>query len=197
MIWYPSHGEVKNSQVSVRVLEHLLFMNSKTLFKARTQRSWLLAVRLTPPQFQRKDPVGRNRLPVMVHINYHPDKARLVKHCLLPLLLVYDAVGAHESGGASMGGRRHAGAGQLPRWKREVSGCYSATPRLLLINMNKTRRIVLGLFESIVWRCSNVQRGSFRQVVFPLFARRSVRGFFGLFACSLVAHRATLPFFVV
>ncbi len=61
MIWYPSHGNAKNSQVSVRphfctggclrlwlaatlhvdacmqvrVLDHLLFMNSKTLFKVR------------------------------------------------------------------------------------------------------------------------------------------------------------------
>jgi hypothetical protein len=47
-----------------------------------------------------------------------------------------------------------------------VSGCYSARPQLLLIYMNKTRPcIILGLFESIVWRCSNVQRGSFRQHV--------------------------------
>lgn len=79
MIWYPSHGNTKNSQVSVRVLDHLLFMNSKTLFKVRaplhTPRTGA-PLRLALPQFQRKDPVGKNRLPVMVHINYHPDKVR-------------------------------------------------------------------------------------------------------------------------
>ena len=59
MIWYPSHGATRNSQVSVRkpasavagmlplmpclacaqvrVLDHLQFMNSKTLFKARAR----------------------------------------------------------------------------------------------------------------------------------------------------------------
>ncbi len=35
----------------------------------------LTARRRAPRQFQRKDPVGKNRKPVMVHINYHPDKA--------------------------------------------------------------------------------------------------------------------------
>ena len=63
-------------------MDYLQFMNSKTLFKVNRARG------VAPPtpaltravgpasQFQRKDPVGKNRLPVMVHINYHPDKVR-------------------------------------------------------------------------------------------------------------------------
>ena len=62
-------------------MDYLQFMNSKTLFKVS---GVCAAVPLCPQrrrlsgwaQFQRKDPAGKNRLPVMVHINYHPDKAR-------------------------------------------------------------------------------------------------------------------------
>ena len=61
-IWYPSHGSYRSAQVSVRVLDHLLWMNSKTLFK-----------------FQRHDSAGRNRKPVVVHVNYHPDKWERMK----------------------------------------------------------------------------------------------------------------------
>lgn len=61
-IWYPSHHEYRSAQVSVRVLDHLLYMNSKTLFK-----------------FQRHDPNGKNRLPIVVHVNYHPDKWERMK----------------------------------------------------------------------------------------------------------------------
>jgi len=59
------------------VLDHLLFMNSKTLFKARHIAHSKQRGLTTPCQFERKTPVGRNRKPVMVHINYHPDKARM------------------------------------------------------------------------------------------------------------------------
>ena len=60
-------------------MDHLQFMNSKTLFKVSSapagDRNAVphSGVRLGS-QFKRKDPVGKNRLPVMVHINYHPDK---------------------------------------------------------------------------------------------------------------------------
>ena len=66
-------------------MDHLLFMNSKTLFKVRSHDALAMLEHaltasclcpLAPLQYQRKDPVGKNRLPVMVHVNYHPDKAR-------------------------------------------------------------------------------------------------------------------------
>ena len=38
-IWYPSHGDYKSAQVTVRVLDHLLYMNSKTLFKFQRRAS--------------------------------------------------------------------------------------------------------------------------------------------------------------
>ena len=54
-------------------------MNSKTLFKA-SQLSPRPSLPHSPPtQFERKNSVGRNRKPVMVHINYHPDKARTLR----------------------------------------------------------------------------------------------------------------------
>ena len=56
-IFLLSHGNFKSPQVSVRVMEYDLFMNSKVLFKS---------VRYIPRQEQ--------RLPVMVHMNYHPNK---------------------------------------------------------------------------------------------------------------------------
>ena len=61
-------------------MDHLQFMNSKTLFKVSSpcavDRNAVPHSVVRPSQFQRKDPVGKNRLPVMVHINYHPDKVR-------------------------------------------------------------------------------------------------------------------------
>ena len=62
-------------------MDYLQFMNSKTLFKVSSARAGRgnaapHAAVVTGLQFQRKDPVGKNRLPVMVHINYHPDKVR-------------------------------------------------------------------------------------------------------------------------
>jgi hypothetical protein len=52
-----------NRQVSVRVMEIDKFMNSKRLFKDIRHR----------PKAQRPP------LPVMVHINYHPDKHERLK----------------------------------------------------------------------------------------------------------------------
>lgn len=62
MVWYPSHGDVRNSQVSVRVMHHLLFMNSRTLF-----------VHL------RKMSQYASHVPVMVHVNYHADKEHRIR----------------------------------------------------------------------------------------------------------------------
>lgn len=56
-IFFLSHGSYKSSQVSVRVMDIDLFMNSKYLFK--TVR-WL--------------PIADQPDPVLVHMNYHPDK---------------------------------------------------------------------------------------------------------------------------
>ncbi|KAI8462685.1 MAG: nucleotide-diphospho-sugar transferase-domain-containing protein [Monoraphidium minutum] len=53
-----SHGDYKSAMVTVRVMDIHQFMNSKTLFK--DVRNWPLDQQ--PPT------------PVMVHINYHPDK---------------------------------------------------------------------------------------------------------------------------
>jgi len=56
-IFFLSHGSYKSPQVSVRVMEINTFMNSKVLFK-----------------FWRHKPHTQQQKPVMVHINYHPDK---------------------------------------------------------------------------------------------------------------------------
>ena len=56
-IFFLTHGPVKRAQVSVRVMESEKFMNSKVLFKRI-----------------RKLPRSREPLPVMVHMNFHPDK---------------------------------------------------------------------------------------------------------------------------
>ena len=61
-IFFLSHGEVKSPQVSVRVMEIEKFMNSKVLFKY---------VRWLPEDEQTR--------PVMVHMNYHPDKTDRMK----------------------------------------------------------------------------------------------------------------------
>ena len=104
-------------------MDYLQFMNSKTLFKVRGARgrvgAWAHGRRqrsqpgTSGSQFQRKDPVGKNRLPVMVHINYHPDKARPLFGTFLrsaALIRVCAAVGAHEGGHTPLGRRRHQGA---------------------------------------------------------------------------------------
>ncbi|KAG2497438.1 hypothetical protein HYH03_004593 [Edaphochlamys debaryana] len=57
-MFFLSHGSYKSPQVSVRVMEIDKFMNSKRLFKDIRHR----------PKGQQPP------LPVMVHINYHPDK---------------------------------------------------------------------------------------------------------------------------
>mmetsp|Transcript_39767 Transcript_39767/g.88392 ORF Transcript_39767/g.88392 Transcript_39767/m.88392 type:complete len:376 (-) Transcript_39767:607-1734(-) len=62
-IFILSHGKYKSPQVSVRVMEIDLFMNSKRLFKDIRKRAKAL----------------RPSLPVMVHINYHPDKHERMK----------------------------------------------------------------------------------------------------------------------
>lgn len=56
-IFFLAHGPYTAPNVSVRVMEIHKFMNSKVLFK-----------------FVRHQPRGRQPTPVMVHINYHPDK---------------------------------------------------------------------------------------------------------------------------
>lgn len=56
-IFFLSHGPYKSTQVSVRVMDIDLFMNSKHLFKIVR---WL--------------PLADQPDPVLVHMNYHPDK---------------------------------------------------------------------------------------------------------------------------
>mmetsp|Transcript_23 Transcript_23/g.50 ORF Transcript_23/g.50 Transcript_23/m.50 type:complete len:368 (+) Transcript_23:166-1269(+) len=60
-IFFLSHGDYKSPQVSVRVLDIDMFMNSKRLFKDVRYRPQ------KPPK------------PVMVHVNYHPDKHARMK----------------------------------------------------------------------------------------------------------------------
>lgn len=62
-IFFLSHGSYKSPQVSVRVLEIDKFMNSKRLFK----------------DIRKRAKAQRPELPVMVHINYHPDKHERMK----------------------------------------------------------------------------------------------------------------------
>ncbi|KAG2497437.1 hypothetical protein HYH03_004592 [Edaphochlamys debaryana] len=62
-IFFLSHGSYRSPQVSVRVMEIDKFMNSKRLFKDIRHR----------PKGQQPP------LPVMVHINYHPDKHERMK----------------------------------------------------------------------------------------------------------------------
>lgn len=62
-MFFLSHGDYKSPGVIVRVLDIYKFMNSKVLFK--TVRYW---------------PQDRQPLPVMVHMNYHPDKLNRMQH---------------------------------------------------------------------------------------------------------------------
>mmetsp|Transcript_41612 Transcript_41612/g.69529 ORF Transcript_41612/g.69529 Transcript_41612/m.69529 type:complete len:430 (+) Transcript_41612:191-1480(+) len=59
-VLYASHGEVSRAQVSVRVMDYLLFANSKTFFRSERAK-FFPGVRATTK-------------PLMIHMNYHPDK---------------------------------------------------------------------------------------------------------------------------
>jgi fructose/tagatose bisphosphate aldolase len=61
-IFFLSHGDKKSPQVTVRVMDRLKFMNSKSLFK------------IVRHMAQAQQPK-----PVMVHMNYHPDKVERMK----------------------------------------------------------------------------------------------------------------------
>ncbi|KAG2449198.1 hypothetical protein HYH02_005945 [Chlamydomonas schloesseri] len=56
-IWFPSHDNYKTSRISVRIMNIDKFMNSKRLFRTI-----------------RYEPQYTNFVPVMIHVNYHPDK---------------------------------------------------------------------------------------------------------------------------
>lgn len=68
-MFFASHGDFKSPGVTRRVMDIYKFMNSKTMFK-----------------HVRKDPRKRDKRPVMVHVNYHPDKWERMK----ALLKFYD-----------------------------------------------------------------------------------------------------------
>ena len=57
VIFFPSHGPYQDPSVTRRVLDIYDFMNSKVMFTT-----------------VRHDSSLSSRLPVMVHVNYHPDK---------------------------------------------------------------------------------------------------------------------------
>lgn len=61
-VFFLTHGEYKSPGISVRVMDIYTYMNSKTLFKR-----------------VRYDLVLPQKRPVMVHINYHPDKKARMK----------------------------------------------------------------------------------------------------------------------
>jgi hypothetical protein len=195
MIWYPSHGNMRNSQVSVRAcrrrevlhcLPARMHIPPHTLARSRARR--LTGARAGPldvheqqdavqgaglqaarapaktvcpldahltasraqtarPQFQRKDSVGKNRRPVMVHINYHPDKVcaqGMRRGCVSAILTakfdvapVMCTVGAHEGCHPPLGGRRHArarqvsGAPPVPSCARRVAQLHDGPPNFL------------------------------------------------------------------
>ena len=54
-IWFPSHGDYKSPQLSIRILDYKLFMNTKYLFKM---------LRPNKAEYDNSDPVS-------VHVNYH------------------------------------------------------------------------------------------------------------------------------
>ncbi|MEW5307111.1 MAG: hypothetical protein WDW36_009528 [Sanguina aurantia] len=56
-IFLPSHGKYLSSEISVRVMDIYDYVNSKTLFRT-----------------MRYDRQYEKHVPVMVHVNYHPDK---------------------------------------------------------------------------------------------------------------------------
>lgn len=61
---FPAHGDSTTGLVSIRILEYTRFVNSKTFFKSERRR-------FIPGRLAASD-----ALPVMVHMNYHPDKHR-------------------------------------------------------------------------------------------------------------------------
>ncbi|MCL7037182.1 hypothetical protein MKW94_028620 [Papaver nudicaule] len=61
-LFYPSHPGYEGLHASKRVMDYYNFMNSKTLFKT-----------------VRKDDKLRKLKPVIVHVNYHPDKLPRMK----------------------------------------------------------------------------------------------------------------------
>jgi hypothetical protein len=58
-LFYPSHPGYDGLHAAKRTMDMFLFMNSKVLFKT-----------------VRKDPALKTLKPVIVHVNYHPDKLR-------------------------------------------------------------------------------------------------------------------------
>ncbi|KAG2497784.1 hypothetical protein HYH03_004056 [Edaphochlamys debaryana] len=56
-IFFPSHDAYRTSRISVRIMNIDKFLNSKRLFRTI-----------------RYEPQYANHMPVMVHVNYHPDK---------------------------------------------------------------------------------------------------------------------------
>ena len=57
VIFFPSSPKNKDPSVTRRAMDIYNFMNSKTLFTV-----------------VRKDPTLRQRLPVLCHVNFHPNK---------------------------------------------------------------------------------------------------------------------------
>ena len=61
-LFLKSHGEYNGSKASVRVMDHLKWVNSKVYFFSERRR------------FLPGRPTEEKDLPVMVHMNYHADK---------------------------------------------------------------------------------------------------------------------------
>ena len=59
---FPAHGEQTTGLVSIRILDYLKFANSKTFFRSERGR------------FIPGDKTAKSDTPVMIHMNYHPDK---------------------------------------------------------------------------------------------------------------------------
>ena len=62
---FPAHGMSTTGLVSIRILDYLRFVNSKTFFRSERRR-------FIPGREAAAGP--EETLPVMVHMNYHPDK---------------------------------------------------------------------------------------------------------------------------
>lgn len=59
--WTQSHGATKNPNAHIRIMDYMLWVNSKVFFKSRRQL-FLPGAKATA------------HTPIMVHFNYHPDK---------------------------------------------------------------------------------------------------------------------------
>ncbi|MEW5305154.1 MAG: hypothetical protein WDW36_007715 [Sanguina aurantia] len=88
-IFFLSHGAYKSPQVSVRIMELHRFMNSKFLFKDVRQRA----------------PGARPEMPVIVHVNYHPDKHERMRGVIKFYLEGNEAALAAFPGGSEAGTR--------------------------------------------------------------------------------------------